>query len=261
MPYALLVNIGPEKENQSSTQKEIQKSIFSTIVVHASAFKVLNTSKNEKIPGNANIILNGRKFYKENIRMRKKVLFISILVISLVCLLSSCEHEHNWSVWEIDVEKTCTTDGIQTRHCIDSKCGEVESQTLYAKGHTYSTGKCTYCGSWMPLNVTVPDAPLVTIDHLSRCLEFTKFDYGWKFDSNSSFDLYLYYDAEMMYGLNNTPCYFRYKVIDSEGYTVGSGNDMTTNMSPGDKVKNVRFCVASNLDPNGSYTIIISDYQ
>ena len=139
-------------------------------------------------------------------------------------------------------------------------CNKADS-SLSSCTHEMVDGKCVKCNQWMKLNISIPEAPLVTIDRYAHALKFTSFSFGWNFDSNTSFDLYLYYDAEMLYGGNNTSCYFRYKVIDSDGYIVNSGVEITTDLSTGDKVRNQYVCVANNLNPQGSYTIIISDYN
>ena len=138
----------------------------------------------------------------------------------------------------------------------------------YAEGttepHNYVDGKCTECSEWMKLNITVTDVPLTIEANYGQILKFTDLHYGWHFNSNTSFDLYLYYDAEKMFddsGENKCiNCWFRYKVLDSDGYIVNSGSYCTTDMCVGDKVKDQYVCVAYRLDPKKSYTIVVTDY-
>ena len=66
------------------------------------------------------------------------------------------------------------------------------------------------------------------------------------------------FDADGENNISN--CRFRYKVLDSDGYVVASDWYYTEKLSVGDKVKDKYYCVAYNLDPKKTYTIIIMDY-
>lgn len=46
-------------------------------------------------------------------------------------------HEHTYGDWSITKPATCTEDGIKERKC--SLCGNIETETILAAGHTYST--------------------------------------------------------------------------------------------------------------------------
>ena len=62
-----LVNIGQEQENLFLIQKGIQRLTFLTTAAIANVHKAQNMSKIEKMMENVNAILNGQRFYKENI--------------------------------------------------------------------------------------------------------------------------------------------------------------------------------------------------
>ncbi len=59
---------------------------------------------------------------------------------------------HTWSSWTIVKEATCTEEGSQEREC--TVCGEKETKTVKAKGHSYANGVCTVCGAIDPNNPT-----------------------------------------------------------------------------------------------------------
>ena len=66
----------------------------------------------------------------------KKILLISTLLLVLICVMTSCSHEHQWSEWQASKVATCTQDGINIRVCDD--CGESQSIPVSATGHTWS---------------------------------------------------------------------------------------------------------------------------
>ncbi len=43
-------------------------------------------------------------------------------------------HVHTWGEWEVEVQPTCTKEGVQKRSC--AECDDFETQSISAKGHT-----------------------------------------------------------------------------------------------------------------------------
>ena len=99
--------------------------------------------------------------------MKKKLLKILLLTLTLVCALTSCDfetsvatdqettqsgapdnqetsHIHTFDEWEITKEATCTTEGSKERYC---SCGEKQTATIAQKEHTYVNGVCSVCNS------------------------------------------------------------------------------------------------------------------
>ena len=221
----------------------------------------------------------------------KKIACLLLVTCIIMPQLASCGHEHSWGEWDVLENADCNDTGRKVRVC--KKCGEDEFATIDTVddnhwwldatckspkscgycgkeegdlgSHNYSTGRCKCCGEWMELSVNIPESPLVIDAGYGQMIQFTKFNYRWSFNSNTSFDLYIKYDAEKIFDDNGNDksmsCWYRYKVIDSEGYTINSGKYFTTDMCVGDKIKDQVYCVARGLDPNGSYTIIISEYE
>ena len=82
--------------------------------------------------------------------MTKKLLFVIALILTLVCVFSSCDnttpsgtpsetpsetpsHTHSYSEWTIVKNATCTSDGTQERTCA---CGAKETKnfTFFLEG-------------------------------------------------------------------------------------------------------------------------------
>lgn len=61
-------------------------------------------------------------------------------MLVLLCMLTSCKHEHEWSEWEVVSDATCTKVGTATRSC---KCGETETREIQMHGHALSGATCT----------------------------------------------------------------------------------------------------------------------
>ena len=217
--------------------------------------------------------------------MAKTIKLLSLLLAMCMCFsgLVACEHKHDTVLVEI-IEATCYSPRKERYVC--EECGAEETMEFGEPGehywvsatcekpkhcsfcnitegsiidHTYEYGKCTMCYEWMPLDVTMPETP-ITITDGSQIMKFTSFYEGWKFGSNTSFNLYLYYDCESILGYENGAYFsFNYKVLDKDGYVVGSGTASTTKVTHGDKLRDqvTDYPIAYKLDPNGSYTIII----
>ena len=82
--------------------------------------------------------------------MIKKLLLCFVIVFSVVCVFTSCVHEHEFGEWTVTNEPTCTADGLEEKTCA---CGEKETRTIAAKGHisgewiTDKEPNCTEDGS------------------------------------------------------------------------------------------------------------------
>ena len=67
--------------------------------------------------------------------MVKKILSIVLLVLSLVFMLASCEHTHEWSEWQITKEATCKEEGTKERYCLECDEKNVETIPINEKIH------------------------------------------------------------------------------------------------------------------------------
>lgn len=87
--------------------------------------------------------------------MKKKLLRILLIVVALVCALTSCStgdstpaddpetsHIHLFGEWETTKVATCTTEGRKERYC---SCGEKQTATIAIAEHTYVEGVCINC--------------------------------------------------------------------------------------------------------------------
>lgn len=81
--------------------------------------------------------------------MKKNLLPLFVISILVLFLLSACnsEHIHDFSEWSVSVEAGCKTDGKRIRSC---SCGEMESESVPAIGHSYADGICTNCNADEP---------------------------------------------------------------------------------------------------------------
>lgn len=55
---------------------------------------------------------------------------------------------HSWSSWTETTAPTCTAAGTNSRTC--SRCGQTETQSVAATGHSYANGACSLCGEAEP---------------------------------------------------------------------------------------------------------------
>ena len=68
--------------------------------------------------------------------LSQRLLLLAMAVLLLAALLTSCgECNHTWGDWTVSSEPTCEAEGTRTRTCSD--CGETESETLAALGHSF----------------------------------------------------------------------------------------------------------------------------
>ena len=79
--------------------------------------------------------------------MSKKILCIIPLILTIALVFTSCgnsissskksTHKHSYGAWEIEVEATCTTEGIKCRYC---SCGKAQTKSISVSNHAF--------GSW-----------------------------------------------------------------------------------------------------------------
>ena len=79
----------------------------------------------------------------------KKLLCLSVMLLSILLLLASCTHTHKFGEWMVTKNPTCTEDGTQSRYC---DCGEEQHSAIPAPGHTQEiipavNPTCTTSGS------------------------------------------------------------------------------------------------------------------
>ena len=74
--------------------------------------------------------------------MAKKLLCVIALMITLVCVLASCGHKHEFGEWETAQEATCSNAGSRKRYC---NCGEIQTEALLKKDHKIEEGMCSDC--------------------------------------------------------------------------------------------------------------------
>ena len=77
--------------------------------------------------------------------MAKKILCIIVLMLTFVCILTSCKsddsnndttttHTHSYGEWETVKAATCTSEGSKERYC---SCGEKQTASISMTEHTY----------------------------------------------------------------------------------------------------------------------------
>ena len=62
--------------------------------------------------------------------------YLIIFFLCVLCVLSSCGHEHTFSEWRVKTEATCSAEGEKVRMC---ECGETESAVIEKKEHQIIT--------------------------------------------------------------------------------------------------------------------------
>ena len=156
----------------------------------------------------------------------------------------------------------------------DITAGESTEGTIYytvyntgyfnSKEFSKSTGN-TFKLPWT-VKVTLPDDLPKTITYYnynntrSRACLITNITYEVKDD-----DLYIYFTGEKTYdeeGSNySSACYVGWKLYDSEGYIVASGNLITNNLAIGEKFKNERTTAWNCITLGESYRLEILDIR
>ena len=79
----------------------------------------------------------------------KNILCLCLLSVALFGITSCGESgtascSHTYGAWTISKAATCEEDGQKAKTC--TKCGDVQTEKIAAKGHNYSNGVCTVCG-------------------------------------------------------------------------------------------------------------------
>ena len=64
--------------------------------------------------------------------MKRKMLSVVASMLILICILTSCGHEHEWSEWNVDQKATYSTNGTESRYCYG--CDEEENRNVEAYG-------------------------------------------------------------------------------------------------------------------------------
>ena len=222
--------------------------------------------------------------------MAKKILCVIVLMIALVCVLASCGHEHEWSEWQTIKEATCTIDGLSERVC---ECGEKETQVITAGhnfvaancttpkkctkcaytegsalGHSFEYGACTRLGCvenlGAKLDVTVLPTELPLTIHsgsVTGRLKITELGWGYKFNKNNTFTLYLYHGGEKVQDGNTNFTAISFHITDENGYTIEKDSFSVGRYTKGDKYPPQYDAIAYNLDPNGKYTIEVKGFD
>ena len=210
-------------------------------------------------------------------KMAKKLLCVIVLMISLACVLASCDnapsttapntteaptHTHAFGEWVTTKEKTCTEDGIEERVC---SCGKKDTVTITA-GHNYAKGICTKCSRGL-INIILPETPITVHDYsgsnINVTIKMTSLeigDIGKNYDG--TYDIIFYWAGEKIYdrsgNSHSSRCRFGYKLYDSEGFVVHSNSTSSTAVSVGEKFKDQEFGPSwLKLDPNETYTLEI----
>lgn len=68
--------------------------------------------------------------------MKKIIIFLTLM--SLICILSACGHEHVWGEWKILQEATCIAEGLKEHTC---ECGKTETITISKSNHSWGIWK------------------------------------------------------------------------------------------------------------------------
>lgn len=170
---------------------------------------------------------------------------------------------HSFGEWVTTKKKTCTTDGSKERVC---SCGKKETETIYCTGHTNpSAWGCYDCKEgWVTINL--PETPLTVWFSDLNAFKITELSYALgRNDSSNTYTFQLIYSGEKVIDNSTRPsqtkrCQFEIKLVDSEGYVIFTETVITDSLDVGDKLKDSKVTKYNlNLDPNKTYTLIISD--
>lgn len=111
--------------------------------------------------------------------MSKKILFVIVLMLALVCVLASCGHEHEFGEWETIRKATCMVDGARERYC---SCGEKLSEQIEAIDHTWVEASCSApetCSSCGETQGTILQHEIS--NKTSKCVYCGKFEYNLEY--------------------------------------------------------------------------------
>ena len=169
---------------------------------------------------------------------------------------------HSWSAWTTVTAATCTEDGSKERACSSCEKKEVE---VIAAAHSFLDGVCSTCNATVINNIIIPEAPLTLYWHENTTMTITSLRIEI-YKSGSTESVRIYFDAEKTYdknGANSTSyCAFNWKLYDSNGYVFLSGFETYTTLVVGDKFMDyISLGKLSELDPNETYTLVLTDYN
>jgi hypothetical protein len=192
---------------------------------------------------------------------------------------------HKYGGWVVTEEATCKKSG--ERHSICSACNDKRTEKISAAhdwldatctapktcskckategaklGHTCKVGTCTRCQKYIAVEVKLPATPRTykhyVGDKLCRSVKITNIRY--EMIGNN---VRIYLTGEKTYDIEGSSssdsCWFKYKLYDSSGYVVKSGNFYTESLSVGDKFKDDYFTLY-DLEIDETYTLKLFDY-
>ena len=67
------------------------------------------------------------------------------------CSTCSTACSHSWNSGSVTTQPTCTATGVKTYTC--NTCKTTKTESVAAKGHSYSGGKCSSCGDTRPVQI------------------------------------------------------------------------------------------------------------
>ena len=186
-----------------------------------------------------------------------------------------------------DKEATCTADGSKHQEC--TRCGKkTETETVKAKGHqwksatctdpkkcsvcgategaalghTTSMGTCSRCGKNVEPKVNIPQTPITTKSG-KNYMKITSIKIKKIEDLSNIGKIHFTCEFTAEYltkGSSNNVIGFGYKVLDSEGFTVGTSGWFDYGADVGDKIKDT-FIIAVEQPYSSEYTLEISDFN
>jgi hypothetical protein len=83
-------------------------------------------------------MMKNKNRFSESIRCLLVAVFF---VFALVACRGDDKCSHSWGEWTVKIGATCTNAGVEEHVC--SKCGETETASIDASGHTWKDATCT----------------------------------------------------------------------------------------------------------------------
>ena len=172
--------------------------------------------------------------------------------------------EHSYSNWIVSKEETCTENGIKEKFC--SICEKKETEIIIAS-HNYINGICSKCSDSL-VEIKMPTTPL-TLSKKSAgygikmtSVQITSIRIDVSANKDGTYNVRIYYSGEKTYDCDGNSstmsCSFIYKLYDSEGYLITSGDARVSDLSVGEKFKDKYFTLY-NLNSTESYTLSLTD--
>lgn len=173
------------------------------------------------------------------------------------------EHTFYSSESVIIKEATCTEEG--TKESVCHYCDEKKTEIIpYA--HEYVSGICSKCNRGL-INIILPDTPITVhdfnyngIDETCKITSIELKSVTKKYDG--TYDLIFIWAGKKTYdddGNNHSSSVgFGYKLYDSDGYVVKSGDASSVGVCVGEKFRDQELIwYYADLDPNETYTLEI----